>query len=68
MRPGSSLAVLLLSLVAAAHLLRLFFHVEVIAGGVVIPMWVSAIGVVVPTFIAVLLWREAREPGQAAGA
>ena len=60
MKPGSSLAILLLSLLAVAHLLRLLFHVELAVGGVVIPMWASAIGVLVPTFVAGLLWRESR--------
>ena len=58
MKVGSFFAILLLTLVALAHLLRLVFRVEVMAGGISIPMWVSIIACVVPALIAVLLWRE----------
>ncbi|MCX5711713.1 MAG: hypothetical protein NTY47_01400 [Candidatus Omnitrophica bacterium] len=34
-------------LVALLHLARLIFRVEIIAGGVSIPMWLSAVGFVV---------------------
>jgi hypothetical protein len=64
MKPGSSLAILLLSVVAFVHLLRLLFHVSVTVGGTAIPMWASAIGIAVPVFIAGLLWREAHASGQ----
>ena len=58
MKVGSFFAILLLTLVAVAHLLRLVFRVEVMAGGISIPMWVSIIACVVPALIAVMLWRE----------
>ncbi|MFH0814228.1 MAG: hypothetical protein V2A69_15535 [Pseudomonadota bacterium] len=58
MKPGSFLAMVLLTVIAIAHLLRLVFRVEVTAGGVAIPLWVSMIACVGPALIAVLLWRE----------
>jgi hypothetical protein len=58
MKIGSLLAIVLLSLVALAHLLRLIDGTEIIARGVVVPQWVSVFGVVVPGLIAWLLWRE----------
>ena len=58
MRPGSLLAMLLLPLIAVGHVLRLVFRVEVMAGGISIPLWVSVIACVVPALIAVMLWRE----------
>jgi hypothetical protein len=58
MKIGSLLAIVLLSLVALAHLLRLIDGTEIIARGVMVPQWVSVFGVVVPALIAWLLWRE----------
>lgn len=60
MKPGSFLAILLLALVALAHVLRLAFGVEAVIGGVAVPVWVSGVGIAVPVFVAGLLWREAR--------
>lgn len=60
MKPGSFVAILLLAVVALAHVLRLALGIEAMVGGVAVPMWVSAVGVGIPTFIAGLLWREAR--------
>lgn len=62
MRVGSVAAMVLLSLVSLAHLLRLIFGVSVTAGDVVIPMWVSPVGVVVPAAVAFMLRRESRGP------
>jgi hypothetical protein len=59
MKPASLLAVLVFSLVAIAHLLRLVFQTEVLVGGAIIPMWVSFLGLIVPGALAVALWREA---------
>ncbi|MDH3846069.1 MAG: hypothetical protein OES69_19175 [Myxococcales bacterium] len=58
MKPASLLAVLVFSLVAVAHLLRLIDQTEVLVGGASIPMWVSVVGLVVTGGLAVTLWRE----------
>ena len=58
MKTGSMLAILLLTLVAIAHLLRLINGIEVTVGGWNVPEWVSVTGVIVPLAIAFLLWRE----------
>jgi len=57
---AASLSVVLLGLVALAHLLRFVLRIEVVAAGNVIPMWVSVIGFLVPAALAVALWRESR--------
>jgi hypothetical protein len=62
MKPASLLAAIVLDIVAVAHVLRLAFHTEVIIGGTVIPMWVSAIGCVAPAILSILVLREARQP------
>ncbi len=60
MKPIAWVATIFLALVAFAHLLRLVFRVQVIAGGVAIPLWLSAVACVVTGGLAVLLWRESR--------
>lgn len=60
MKIGSLLAIVVLSLVAFAHLLRLIDGTEIIARGSVVPQWVSIFGVAVPASIAWLLWKEAK--------
>jgi hypothetical protein len=58
MKPASLFAVLVFSLVALAHGLRLVFQVDVQVGGAELPMWVSGFGLAVTAALAVALWRE----------
>jgi len=60
MRPAALLSILVLGVVALAHLLRLVLKIQVIAAGNEIPMWVSVIGFLVPAALAAALWRESR--------
>ena len=60
MKPAARLATTFLALVAIAHLLRLLLRVEVIAGGVAIPLWLSAVACLVTGGLAIMLWRESR--------
>jgi hypothetical protein len=59
MKPASFFGALVFALVALAHLLRLLLRVEVVVAGAVIPMWASAVGLLVAAGLAVALWREA---------
>lgn len=59
-KPAALLAIVLLSIVALAHLLRYVFRIEVVAAGNVIPQWVSVLGFIVAATIAVALWRETK--------
>jgi len=61
MKPATMISMLFLAMVAAAHLLRLVLGVEVIVGGIFVPLWVSVIACVVPAGLAVGLWRESRK-------
>ena len=61
MKPAARLTIVLLLLVAAAHLARLLLGLEVNVGGTPIPLWASGIAVVVPIGLAVGLWREGRQ-------
>ena len=60
MKMGTKLAILLLVLVAIAHLLRLVYGIEVTVGAWSVPQWVSGLGVIGPAVIAALLWSESR--------
>lgn len=60
MKTGSLLAFIVFVVVALAHLARLVYGAEVIVAGTVIPQWVSVVGLIVPTLIAFLLWKESK--------
>jgi len=60
MKPFSTIAVVIFSVISLAHLLRLFFHWEVIVNGLIIPQWVSVPAFVILGALAFMLWREAR--------
>lgn len=59
MKPGSLFAIIVFSVVAVSHLLRVIFQVEVLVGGALMPMWLSVVGFLVTAGLAVALWREA---------
>lgn len=60
MKLATTVAVVLLGLVALAHLWRLIAGIEATVGDWQVPMWVSVIGLLVPGGLAVLVWREHR--------
>ena len=60
-RPFAAIAVGVFALVALLHVLRLVFGWEVTIQGSVVPMWVSGLGVVIASGLAVMLWRESRQ-------
>jgi len=60
MKPATTLAVIFLALVSAAHLARLVLRIDVTAGGWAVPMWPSAIACAFTGVLAILLWRESR--------
>jgi hypothetical protein len=66
MKPGSMIAIILFTLVAFGHLLRIVFGLHVTIEGTAIPMWISIVGTVVPAAVAFKLWREGQEPARVA--
>jgi len=62
MKPGTTLAVILLSLIAVLQLTRYLLGWQVTVDGVEIPVWVSGIAFIVAAALAALLWRESRGP------
>jgi ABC-type methionine transport system permease subunit len=60
MKPFTTLAIVVFSLVAILQLTRLILGWEISVNGLIIPLWASAIGFVVAAGLAVMLWWEAR--------
>jgi len=60
MNPGTLLATVLLTTVAATHLLRVIFGWQVTVADAIIPMWASGVAFVVAALAAVLLWKGSR--------
>lgn len=57
-KPATMITVILLLLVAAAHLCRLIAQVEVVVNGATMPQWISILGFLVPAGLAIMLKRE----------
>ena len=55
-------AALLLALIAVGHVLRVVYAVEVIVGGMIVPVAVSIPVVVVAGGLAWRVWRESNDP------
>ena len=60
MKPFTTIAIALFALIALAHLYRLVTGCEVVVNGHVLPLWLSAVGLIVAAGLALMLWREAR--------
>lgn len=60
MKPFTTIAVAIFTIVAVVHLLRIVFGWEVVIQGTVIPMWASYLGLIIAGGLAVMLWRESR--------
>jgi hypothetical protein len=59
-KQASLVVAILLWLIALVQLLRVLFRVEVTAGGINIPLWVSILAVIVFGALGIWLWRERR--------
>ncbi len=60
MKTGSKLAIIVFSIVAILHLLRMVFGVSLTMGSWSAPQWISVVGVVGPGVIAWMLWKESK--------
>jgi hypothetical protein len=58
MKPFTSIAVGIFSLICLAHIFRLLYGFDITIGGWVVPLWVSVPGAVVTGGLASLLWKE----------
>jgi hypothetical protein len=60
MKTFTTIAVVVFAIVAIAHVLRIALGWEVVVNGLVIPMWVSWIGIVVAGGLAIMVPQESR--------
>ena len=60
MKPFTTLACLLLALIALLQLARLLLGWEITVNGHPIPLWPSAVATLIAGALSVLVWRESR--------
>ncbi len=60
MKPFTTTAVIVLSLIALLQLLRFLLKWEVTLNGAIVPVWLSGIAFVIAGGLAVMVWRENR--------
>lgn len=58
MKPFTTVAIGIFSLICLAHIVRLGYGFDITIGGWVVPLWVSVPGAVVTGGLAFLLWKE----------
>lgn len=58
MKPFTTAAIAVFSIVALLQLLRMFLGWEVTVDGFFIPLWASAIACAIAAVLAFMLWRE----------
>jgi hypothetical protein len=61
MKPFTTIAVVVFSLVALMQLLRFMLGWEISVNGIAIPIWASGFAFVIAGVLALMLWREARQ-------
>ena len=61
MKPFTTIAIVIFTLIALLHILRLFFGWEVIVNQIVIPIWASVLGLIIAGGLAIMLWLESRQ-------
>jgi len=61
MKPVARISTLFLTLVAIAQFLRLVLQIEVVAGGVLIPLWARALACVFTGWLAHQIWRDGHQ-------
>jgi hypothetical protein len=59
-KPFTSIAVVIFTVIAIVHLFRLFQGWAVTVAGFVVPVWWSALGLVIAGGLAIMVWREAQ--------
>ncbi|MBL7994621.1 hypothetical protein JNM05_04545 [bacterium] len=57
-KPASLISVIFIALVALGHLLRLFLNLDIVLGGIPVPMWASGVAAVFCGILAIGLLRE----------
>jgi hypothetical protein len=60
MKPFTTLAIVVFAIVTF-HVLRILMEWEVVIQGVVVPMWLSYLGLIIAGGLAFMVWRESRD-------
>jgi hypothetical protein len=60
MKPFTTIAVIVLAILALGHLYRFIMGLEVVVNGMTVPQWVSGVLAVVAGVLALMVWRESR--------
>jgi hypothetical protein len=60
MKPFTTIAAIILGIVALVHLYRLIRPFDIVVAGWSAPQWVSIVGLVVAGGVSIMLWRESR--------
>lgn len=58
MKPFTVITIIVFAFVALLHLARYLLGWEVVVNSIVMPMWISLLGMVIAAGLAVMLWRE----------
>ncbi len=58
MKPFTTIAVGIFSLICLLHIARLIVGIDITIGGWTVPLWVSAPGALATGGLAVMLWKE----------
>jgi hypothetical protein len=60
MKPFTTIASILLGIVALAHLYRVIRNVDIVIGAWPVPQGVSIVALIVTGVLSIMLWRESR--------
>ena len=58
MKPFTTIAIAIFSLICLVHIVRLVYGLDIAVGGWVVPLWVSVPGAIVTGGLAFMLWKE----------
>jgi hypothetical protein len=61
MKPFTTLAIVVFAIVTFLHVLRILMEWEVVIQGVVVPIWLSYLGLIIAGGLAFMVWRESRD-------
>jgi uncharacterized integral membrane protein len=57
-KPFTTIAIAIFSLICLVHIVRLVYGLDITVGGWVVPLWVSVPGAIVTGGLAFMLWKE----------
>ena len=58
MKPFTTIAIAIFTLICLVHIVRLVVGLDITVGGWAVPLWVSVPGAIVTGGLAFMLWKE----------